>query len=168
MASDVNILNVEPGAYGFSARLISGWFGSLKYLSASPFTKSLGSKLGFEASATTEPSRAFEHDDRAGVRRVVAAAVRVDQRPGTVHALRQRVLGDLLDAEVDGEPHVVAGDRLLHLHHVHRPALVVDLDLLEPGRAAQLGLEHLLDAVLPIDVAGLVAVALVGGELLRR
>jgi hypothetical protein len=54
----VIVLNVEPGAYAFSARLINGFPGSLKYVSAFPATKTLGSKLGFDAIATTEPVRA--------------------------------------------------------------------------------------------------------------
>ena len=52
------VLNVEPGAYALSARLISGLFGSLKYWSALPEMKSLGLKLGFDAIATSEPVRA--------------------------------------------------------------------------------------------------------------
>ena len=55
-----------------------------------------GRSSGSRPAPPPSQSRAFEHDDRAGVRRVVGAAVRVDQRPGTHHALRQGGLGDLL------------------------------------------------------------------------
>ncbi len=58
IAIDVIVLNVEPGAYALSARLIKGLPGSLKYLSAWPAMKSFGSKLGFDAIATSEPVRA--------------------------------------------------------------------------------------------------------------
>ena len=131
--------------------------------------KSLGSKLGVDAMRHHRAGAGVEHHDRAGVGRVVVAAVGIDQRARAVDALRERLLGDLLRVEVDGELHVVAGLRLAVTSTTFdRAALVVDLDLVLARRAAQLGLEDLLDAGLADDVVGLVAVARVRRRARRR
>src|SRR3989337_1155100 len=54
--------------------------------------------------------------------------------------LAERVLGDALQAHVDGEHHVAAGLRRRGLQRADAAAGGVDLDLLEAGGAGQLAL----------------------------
>ena len=110
----------------------SGEFASgAKYLSELPAMKSFGLKLGFDAIATTEPVRASS-TTTAPESPGSSCAVGVDRGTRALHALGQRLLGDLLDGEVDGEADVVSRLGLLHLDHVDGAALVVDLDLVPP------------------------------------
>ena len=90
----------------------------------------------------------------------------VDVLLGRGQALGQRLLGQLLDVEVDGQLHVVALHRRLRAEDAEHPALRVDLELGDPGLAAQGVLVGRLDAGLADLVARLVALLLAGGQFL--
>ena len=77
------------------------------------------------------------------------------------HPLLQRVLGDLLHAEVEGELDVVPGLGRRVAEHLHEAPAAVDLEPAGPRHAAQLRLEELLDTLLADLVALSVALALV-------
>ena len=79
---------------------------------------------------------------------------------GVAHVLDlggQRVVGHLLEADVDVGHQVVAGDGGRRLHRAHHLALGVDLELLDAWGSPQLGLVLVLEPGLPEGVAGLVA-----------
>ena len=112
--------------------------------------KPLGLKLGFDAIATTAPDRASSTTTAPAL----ASSCRCGSTtPRTVDALLQRLLGDPLASQVDGELHVVARLPPSSPATTLRAALVVDLDLVLARRAAELRLVQRLDAGLPDDVA---------------
>ncbi len=162
---DVKALNVEPGAYALSARLINGCRRVVEVLVGVAGDELVGVEARVRRHRHHRPGAGVEHHHRTSVRGVVVPAVGVDQRAGTVHALLERLLGDVLGRDVDGQVHVVARLGLLDFDLVDGATLVVDLDLLLPRRAPQLRFEQLLDAGLADGVGLLVAGALVRLEL---
>ena len=61
-------------------------------------------------------------------------------------SLAERLLGRLLEIEVDAQHQRVAGDRLFLVEHAQLAAERVDLDLLAAVHAAQIRLPRLLEA----------------------
>ena len=104
-----------------------------------PSTNEFGSKLGAETNARTSP---------------------VDGSIATSAPLlaRERLLGDLLQADIQRQHEIVAGRRLRARHRAHRPAARRHFDFLEAGQAVQFGLVTLLDADLADVIRALVVV----------
>jgi hypothetical protein len=76
----------------------------------------------------------------------------------------ERLLGHLLQRDVERQHEVVAGRRLRARQRAHGPAAGRHLDFLEAGQAVQLGLVALLDADLA-DVVGALVVVRVAARI---
>ena len=133
--------------------------GRSKYLSAVAGDEVVGVEGRVRRHRHDRARARVEHDDRAGVGRVVVAVVRVDER------CARRPCPAASDSsamccvvEVDGERTSWPASGCLHVDRrsTARPS-VVDLDLVLARHAAQLRFERLLDARLPDGVVGLVA-----------
>ena len=161
-------LNVEPGAYGLSARSISGSapFGIEVVGRQSAGDDHVRVERGCRRQCHHRAGTGVEHRDRATGGLVVTAVVGIDQVARAVHALRERILGHLLRVDVDVELHVVAGLRLADDRLADLDPAVVDAHLLQLRLPAELGFERLLDAALSDRVVELVALRLVRRVLL--
>ena len=104
-----------------------------------PSTNRFGSKPGADTSASTAPL------------------------PGSIATIApppvaERLLGHLLQIQVDGQHEVVARHRRRAAQQAYRTTACIDLDLLEAGDAMKLGFVALLEA----DLADMVGTAVIG------